>query len=288
MNGYLMLIFSTIVMAADFCLDKQYQRMAGTSMRAGLKYNIIWGLIEATIFFAINGFHLAVTPFSLIMASIFALCVMLYKIIGFTILKNGGISLYTMFLMTGGMMVPYVYGLIILNESFSFIQFIGLIVVLVAVIMAYYSAVTFSKKLLALCALVFFVNGITSVVTKVHQIETVMPIISSMELLILTSILRSIFAVAVYPFAVKSDTEKSQTSAKSMLVIAISSIICCISNMINFTYAKTVPATVLYPIITGGTILFSLIANRLFFKEAATKKMLMAVALCIVGLLMFI
>jgi len=288
MNGYLMLIFSTIVMSADFCLDKQYQRMAGTSMRVGLNYNIIWGLIEAAIFFAINGFKLAITPFSLIMASIFAICVMAYKIIGLKILKKGGISLYTMFLMTGGMMVPYVYGLIILNESFSLIQFIGLIVVLIAVIMAYYSAVTFSKKLLSLCVLVFFVNGITSVVTKVHQIETVMPVVSSMELLILTSILRSIFAAIAYPFAIKSDGEKTHISSKSMLVIALSAIICCISNMINFTYAKTVPATVLYPIITGGTILFSLIANRVIFKESITKKMLMAVALCIIGLLMFI
>ncbi|MBQ6999235.1 MAG: hypothetical protein IJN62_05560 [Clostridia bacterium] len=288
MNGYLMLIFSTIVMSYDFCLDKQYQRMAGTSMRVGLNYNIIWGLVEAVIFFAINGFKLAITPFSIIMASIFALCVMAYKIIGLKILKKGGISLYTMFLMTGGMMVPYVYGLIVLNESFSLLQFIGLIVVLIAVVMAYYSAVTLSKKLLFLCVLVFFVNGITSVVTKVHQIETVMAVVSSMELLILTSILRSIFAAAAYPFAVKSDSEKSPLTIKSTSVIIASALICCISNMINFTYAKTVPATVLYPIITGGTILFSLIANKIIFKETATKKMVMAVVLCIIGLLLFL
>ena len=288
MTGYLMLIFSTIVMASDFCLDKQYQNISGTSMRVGLNYNIIWGLIEAAVFFALNGFKLAITPFSLITAAVFALCVMSYKIIGLTILKSGGVSLYTMFLMTGGMMVPYVYGLIALNESFSPIQFAGLIIVILAVVLAYYSAVKFSNKLLFLCILVFFVNGVTSVATKVHQIETVMPVVSSVELLILTSLLRSVFAAIAYPFAAKSDSASSPLTTKSVVIIAASAVICCISNMINFTYAKTVPATVLYPIITGGTILFSLIANKVIFKEAITKKMVAAVVLCIIGLLLFL
>lgn len=288
MTGYLMLILSTVVMAVDFCLDKQYQRIAGTSMRTGLRYNIIWGALVTVIFFVINGCKLNITKFSLIMAVAFALCIVIYKIIGLTILKSGGISLYTMFLMTGGMIVPYVYGLISLGESFEILPFIGLITVLTAVVMAYYGTVKFSKTLLVLCIIVFVVNGLTSVITKVHQTETVMPAVSSMELLILTSLSRSILSAIAYPFAVKSDNAKTPFPRSCITVIIVSALICGVSNMINFTYAKTIPATVIYPIITGGTILFSILGDRLIFKEKLTKKMTIGVVLCIIGLIMFI
>lgn len=288
MTGYLMLILSTIVMAVDFCLDKQYQRMAGTSMRAGLTYNILWGLIVTVIFYMINGFRLTVTLYSVIAAAAFALCILIYKVIGLKILKSGGISLYTMFLMTGGMIVPYIYGLAVLDEPFGILPFLGLIIVIIAVLMAYYGSVTFSKKLLALCIVVFIVNGLTSVITKVHQTETVYPIVSSVEFLVITSFIRSVLSVIAYPFAVKSDTEKVKIPRLCIIVIVASALICGISNTINFTYAKTVPATVIYPIITGGTILFSILGDRLIFKEKLTKKMAIGVALCIVGLIMFI
>lgn len=293
MTGYLMLILSTIVMAADFCLDKQYQRNSGTSMRAGLRYNIIWGMLVTVIFCVINSFYTGnlipnITPFSFIMASVFAFCVVAYKVIGLKILKKGGVSLYTMFLMTGGMIVPYIYGLVFLKENFEILHLIGLLIVITAVIMAYYGSISFSRKLLILCVVVFFINGCTSVITKVHQIETVKPVVSSMELLIISSFMRSVLSIIAYPFAVKSDNDKAKMHSSAIIIITISALICGISNMINFTYAKTVPATVIYPIITGGTILFSILGSKLVFKEKLTRTMIVGVILCIIGLLLFV
>ena len=100
--------------------------------------------------------------------------------------------------------------------------------------------------------------------------------------------MRSVLSAIAYPFAIKADSEQAKTSVSSIIVIALSAILSGGYYMIFFTYNKTLPATVIFPIMTGGTILFSILASKLVFKEKLTKTMIAGVILCIVGLLLFI
>lgn len=291
-TGYLMMLLADVGMAIDFCLDKKYQQLSGTSMRSGLRYNILWGLMVSVIFCVINSFSTGsliptLTPFSVIMGAVYALCIVAYKVIGLKILKRGGVSIYTMFLMTGGMIVPYIYGVVMLGESI-FPSLLGLIIVIGAVITAYYGSLQISKKGLILCIVVFFINGIGSVISKVHQIETVLPIVSPMEFFIIYSFLRSVLSLIAYPVATRTDSEKTTTSPAAVGIVGISAIISGGFYLIIFFYTKTLPATVIFPIMTGGTILFSILASKIVFKEKLTKTMIAGVILCIVGLLLFI
>ena len=48
------------------------------------------------------------------------------------------------------------------------------------------------------------------------------------------------------------------------------------------------PASVLYPIVTGGSIVFSAILGKIFFKEILTKYQLFGILLCFTGTCLFI
>ena len=75
------------------------------------------GIFSSLIFFCINGFSLQITPFSLICAlGIAALC-LAYTLIGFRILSLGDYSVYMMFLMLGGILLPFVYGMLFLGGA---------------------------------------------------------------------------------------------------------------------------------------------------------------------------
>mgnify|MGYP003291970998 CR=1 FL=1 len=50
------------------------------------------------------------------MAFAMATCAALYSLIGFRVLKAGNMSVYSMFLMSGGMLLPYVFGVLFLDE----------------------------------------------------------------------------------------------------------------------------------------------------------------------------
>ena len=109
--SYVMLVLAAFLLACDFSINKLYQRRAGTGILAGLGFNALIGIFSAVIFFAASGFKIGFSFYSLIVAAIFTLFVMTYNIIGFRIMKYGSMAIYTLFLMTGGMTVPYVFGL---------------------------------------------------------------------------------------------------------------------------------------------------------------------------------
>ena len=104
---YMMLTSAALLLAMDFAMNKIYQKLRGTSLKASLLFNSVLGLATAIIFFAVNKFKLSFSPYSAIMAMLMTTLVMSYNVIGFRILKQGSMAIYSLFLMTGGMVLPY-------------------------------------------------------------------------------------------------------------------------------------------------------------------------------------
>ena len=159
MESYLMIIGATVLLALDFALSKKYQGKVGTSAKAGLFFNAANGLLTAIVFFCISGFKISFSPYSIIMAALMSAFAMCYSIIGFKVLKMGSMSLYTVFLMTGGMILPYIYGTIFLSEAFSVLRLIGLILIFGAIVLSNAAKAKTTKLLVVLCIAVFVLNG---------------------------------------------------------------------------------------------------------------------------------
>ncbi len=62
----------------------------------------------------------------------------------------------------------------------------------------------------------------------------------------------------------------------------------CISYILQLIGAESLPASVLYPFITGGSIILTSFAGVAFFKEKLTIRQWMAVTACFVGTLLFL
>ena len=133
MNAYILIIIADILLAANFVFQKKYQGTAGTSIKAGLIYNAMTGIFSALIFLIINQFQIKLTGFSVIMAAIFATVVMLYIFIGFRIMEKKNMALYTLFLMSGGMTIPYIFGVLFLDEPLTLVRTIGLLAIIVSI-----------------------------------------------------------------------------------------------------------------------------------------------------------
>ena len=126
----MMLTSAALLLAMDFAMNKIYQKLRGTSLKASLLFNSVLGLATAIIFFAVNKFKLSFSPYSAFLAMLMSILVMAYNIIGFRILKRGSMTIYSLFLMIGGMVLPYIWGLVFFDESFSAVRTIGLIVII--------------------------------------------------------------------------------------------------------------------------------------------------------------
>ena len=117
--NYIYVQLSAALLAFEFALNKKYQALEGVSTIAGLRFNALSGFLSALIVWIFSGFQLEWSAFSLGLAFCMALCCITYSMIGFRILKQGGLALYSTFLMSGGILLPYIFGIVFLNEMLT-------------------------------------------------------------------------------------------------------------------------------------------------------------------------
>ncbi len=290
--AYALIILSALFTALYLVFTKIYQKTEGTSAYAGFKFTGASGLLTAIVFWCANGFSMEFSLYSLLMAFLQSSFTTAYTLVSLQLMKMGTMALYTLFLMTGGMIVPYYMGLIFLDEASTITKTIGLVVTVLGVVFTNLSKEKINMKQLLLCILVFFFNGGVSTVSKLHQIEGVYETVGTNDFIILMGISKVIISViAMIIFRNTKDNSKKPTPEKKSLhwifpcifAVAISSI----SSYIQLDGARTIDASIIYPIITGGTIIFTALCARVFFKEKISKNVFASIILCSVGIVLF-
>lgn len=284
---YLSVITATVLLAIEFSCSKLYQSLESISLEKGLQFNTVSGLVSALIMWALAGFRPEWSGFSALLALGMALCSMLYCLLSFRILNLGGMALYSLALMSGGMLLPYIFGIVFLNETVSLPGFLGLIAVLAAVILSNFNRRKISKTLLLLCTAVFLLNGFCSILSKAHQISRIPSTVSSAGFVMYSGIAKCLLSVIV--LLCRKRSSFSRPKHKYILLLTVgAAVISAASYLLQLNGAKVLPASVLYPMITGGSIVFSAIAGRVFFKERLSLRQILCILLCIFGTWMLV
>ena len=291
--NYLLVFIADILLALDFAIQKKYQTGAGADIASGLRFGMLKGFAAAVIFFAASGFALPFSLFSLLCAAGMALCLIGYTLLGFRILREANTASYSVFLMSGGMLLPYVFGILVLNEEWTLFRAIGILTILLAVGFSAGGKLKFTPKLLGLCAAVFVLNGFVSIISKVHQISTAFSPVSSTAFTMYASALKGLFSAIVLGFW--QLRQKRGTSRVSLLprkgfllIICLSAVFSGSSYLLQLTGAKTLPASVLYPLVTGGSIVMTALAGKICFREKLGKAGWISIGLCVAGTLFFL
>lgn len=280
-----MLISAAVLLAVDFVIQKGFQKRTDGSAYDCLMFSFLFGIFEVVIFFAANGFKLHFTPFTCIMGTAASVLAMTYIMLGFYIMKSESVAYYTLFVMTGGMTMPYIWGLLFLDEEFSWLRTAGLVLIAAAIAVINLDRKGSSLKMILVCVCVFFLNGAVSIISKEHQILAVG--VTEQDFIVYTGLARAVFAGIALLFLHKKVDFKKYNVKTNLLPLA-SSIISGLSFFLQLIPAKYVSATVVYPFITGGSILFTALAGRIAVKEKITKKTAIGLALCFAGTCMFL
>lgn len=286
--NYIYVIIAALLITLDISLSKKYQSIEGISLAAGLKFNAMNGLFTAFIFWAVSGFKVEISLFSLSMALGIASFGVLYTLIAFRILKAGSLRMYSMFLMGGGMLLPYVFGIIFLKESLTLYRICSVLLILAAIMISNRTKQAVDKWQRLLCVGVFILNGLVGIVSKCHQINSTYEAVDSVTFVMYTGVWKFILCSAVLLF-VKDEHKKTFANPRPVLaIIASGAIVSGSSYMLQLVGARELPASVLYPIFTGGSIVFSTVIGRIFFKEKASILQLIGIGLCFIGMCLFI
>ncbi len=310
-------LLAALLISCMLLVHKVYQKNFGETVKAGFRFNAAIGAVAIVLFFIIGGFKFEVEPFSVVMAFLNSTTVLLYTVLGFKLMNMGQVAKYSLFLMSGGMTVPYIFGLLFLGEaeSFKWFSLVGLVLILAACVLSAGGDKNSDKRAIPLCAGVFLLNGFTSVFSKIHSIagaETVgnsalcrwvaeFESVSDVAFVMWNGVSKVVFCslalAAIALFAgKKTDAQPENVSSRSVskvalifvLIALIASAIDGAAYFLQLVIAKNVPATLQYPLVTGGSIVFTALLGFAFLHEKPTKKTVMSIIMCFAGILMFV
>lgn len=301
---YLLMLIGVMILAFNFSCQKLYQKHVGSSVVKGLLFNTLDGIVLTVTFFfvhyALGGFQgFKFSWFAIVTAAAMSSFCFIYVILGFKMMKQGPVANYSLFLMAGGMIVPYLYGVMFLGEFNSLsahqivLRILGLVLVVLGIVVSNKTKEKSSniKAIILLGSLIFLLNGGASVSSKVHQLPEFIDLATTTTgFVFIQGLVKAILcSIALAVVGPKHKEElKAVPKPKAWLFSAGNAIGSGVYVIIQLVCASKLAASVLFPMITGGTIIFSALAGRLFFKEKITKSTFIGIILCFVGTLFFL
>ena len=307
---YILLTFSALIFALQFMFNDGYQKENGSGMSVALRFSFYNSVLGLVFVYLINKFHFEFSWFSFIIAVVYGLVCVAYNYFSIKAFDTANLSIYSIFAMIGGMLLPYAYGLIS-GEAFLILRTISCVVIVLAIIMTASSEDKQSKGAIKYYIGVFILNGMVGVLSAFHQgfafldagyvaqkstgyvianFHTYFASLTGMtenlavdngSFLILTKIVTAVFSLVIL-FVQKDRSLK--INLKSAGYCFGNTALNSVANLF-ILYSLTdnrVPASVTYPIITGGVIVFSTLIDKAR-KVPVSRKVLIATAITLIA-----
>lgn len=278
-----MMFAAVVLLALQFSTNKAYSIRCGSTASASLTFTTIAGFLSAAVSLLIafaTGEGFSVTLYSFVMAFLVAVFCCTYTFIGFKIMSLGNMSVYTMFLMLGGMLLPYLFGVFWLSEDVSVWRVIGVLLLVFSLafpVIAKNKEGKSSAVFIVLCLAVFVLNGCVSITSKIHQINETYETIGSASFSCISNAINGV--ISACGLAVMNAKNKKSESFKEFqgkiaankkaaaLIVTANAACNGVSYMLQLVSAGKLDASVMYPMLTGGSVVLSALAGFVFFKE---------------------
>ncbi len=288
---YVLIMLAVGCFVAQFAFTKVYEGSLKQTTVTGLVMLVAMGLIGTVLYLFVGVFQVHFSLFSVLIAIVYALVMIPYYMIGLKVISFGSLAVYSLFMMLGGMLVPFFYGVLFLGEKPSISQLVGTFVLVACIALQSMGQrsgesgesgenveKTSKRKILffVLCLLIFFLNGMTGVLAKIHQIgnnsvdEVSFTVISCFFIALLSF---AMFAVVLFTKrrGEKIIQAKTTLKRKPLLAIVALSVASHTGNFFILKAASRVPASLQFPMISGGVIVLSALVSAFVFREKLTK-----------------
>jgi drug/metabolite transporter (DMT)-like permease len=255
---YGLILLSVAIFGGCFGLDDIYQRRRGTGLRISLEYSLLSALAGLVVLAAINGFRVEITLFGLIMALLSALIGFGYTFCTFRALRTINLSLYSVFAMLGGMLLPSLQGIVVYGETLTVGKIMCFLLIGVALTLTVQRG-SAGKGFIYYFG-VFALNGMSGVLAKYYTAAPFEKGSAAGYSILICLCTAAIAAVLLFvlPHA------KTKTSIPAGLGIGIlSGVGNKLANYLLIIALLHVDASVQYPMVTGGVMIVSTLISYL-------------------------
>lgn len=313
---YLYLALACTLFSVQFVFTKGFSRRASSAAHVGLWNGCVVSLCMALYLFPMNGFRLEFTPAAGLAALCLALCAVTMSLCNIPAMRLGNMAVVTTYMLVGGMVLPFGYGVLALKEECPPLKLIAIALLIAAIIpnllqgKGEQTAAPRSrgKTILfhGLCMVLFTLNGMTSILTTVHSLHENKISAGGFTLLCGLSQL-SITALILLGYAiyrrVKGEqqafcstfvrvTKATPTTARTLLILLAFGFGFAVCNGVANIFSQEslsagMPSSVQFPVISGSVIVMTALFGRWFFGERIDRYCAISLVLSVVGSVLF-
>lgn len=277
---YGILTASVILFGIQFLFNDKYQKEAGNGSAATFIFTFISSLTGLLCLLVINKFKIDATPFTLIMGLCASLNMMAYNFCSLKAFEHINLSLYSLFAMLGGMVLPFLTGIIFYGEPLTVGNTVCLVLITIALSLTVGKVDSHKKIATLYYAGIFVLNGMAGVISKIYT-SADFPKCDEAVYSIWTAFFGVLTAGAVLVAMRKS---LPKTSAKALFYTSGYGAINKIANYLLLLALAVLPASVQYPFVTGGVMIVSTVIS-LITGQKPSRKELAAVCLSFAGII---
>ncbi len=272
---YLLLVCEAALFSMEFLFSRRFKNSRGDNTESTLCFLIYTGIARFVLLWALNGFCIQFTRYSFFMAAVYSIAAMTAAFFSLKALSAVNLSIFSIFIMLGGMALPFLCGVVFFGEALMGEKLICFAMMAAAMILTYEKGDSTLKGIF-LCMGVFIANGAFGVISKIHQ-SSQLPAADSRSFLMLCSIITVPVCCAWYiaKFRRLCRPSKRETGA-----LALYTGCNAVGDLLCFTAIRSLPASVQYPIVSGGSMVFSAVISVLA-GEKVSKRNWAAVAIAV-------
>jgi drug/metabolite transporter (DMT)-like permease len=290
---YGLILLSVAMFGGGFAFQDLYRKKRGSGLCISMEASCIGAVAGLTVLLAINGFAFEYTPFTLLMASWAALNGMAFTFCAFRALDYINLSLFSLFSMLGGMVLPFFQGILFYGEAFTLAKGICVAFIIAALLCTLKKGE--KKKGTVFYVGIFVLNGMSGVISKIFTTGTLpkasaagYSIWSATATIFLSAIAWLVLSRREKHMALADRAEREKIEKKvrwqSYGIGVLSGAINKVANFLLVLALVHVDASVQYPMVTGGTIIVSTALSFLGDKKP-NKGEILGVLLAFLGML---
>ncbi|MBO5216031.1 MAG: hypothetical protein J6B79_07575 [Clostridia bacterium] len=278
---YWLIIISVIMFGLGFLSQEVYGKMRGSSIKISLQFSLFGSIAGLVVLLIVNAFKIEFTLFTLIMALLSTANGIAFTFCSFKALGSINLSVYSLFSMLGGMILPFLQGIIFYGEAFTLAKAICLIFITAALVLTVKKGEKTTNFIYY--AGVFVLNGMSGVLTKIFT-ASALPKTSPAGYTILCALCSIVVSLLLLVIFFRKKEDCPPVNFKNSSVACFKGAINKVANFLLVIALATVESSVQYPMVTGGVMIVSTIICFLG-KQKPSKKQVLSIALAFFGTL---
>ena len=278
---YYGLIFVSVLMfGGTFALNDVYRSKVGSGIKVSVQFTLMTSIPGLIALFIINGLKVEFTWFTFIMSLIHCASGFCMTFCGFKALEKINLSLYSLFMMLGGMLLPYFQGILFYDEPLTGAKIICFVIICIALLLTIEKGSGLKKSGFIYYAVIFVLNGMSGVMSK-YFTEAPFEKTSPAGYSILSAII-SIVTAAILTLVFMNHGPKIKHTPLTVAIASGNGVLNRVANLILvITLANGVDSSIQYSIVTGGVIVVSTAAAFLGANKPSRREVISALLACL-------